>query len=235
MNSLENGPISKMKQLGMNAAYGFCNGLTSREAYDELGNAANRFGTKVYSEIAHSLAIESPSKETAKLGVFASLGFIDGLLSLTNEAGKAGGEVAESAADGLRSAISNMAYEIQNDDNFNPVITPVLDLSNIEENAGAIGGILDLNTPLSLAANAGMSFSGGVNDLLGNIQASMPDGSNADVVDAINQMRYDMSQMSAAIRQMQIVLDTGELVGAMTDPLDNSMGFNQILSERGVR
>ena len=80
-----------------------------------------------------------------------------------------------------------------------------------------------------------MSFTGGLNSLLGSIQASIPDGSNGDVVTAINEMRADMAEMSAAIRQMQIVMDTGELVGAITDPIDHQLGFNQILIERGVR
>ena len=225
----------KMKTLGVNAARGFANGLVSNDAMGDVQRAAQTFGSRVYSEIAHTLAINSPSRKTAELGLFTAEGFINGLLSLAKAAGEAGSEVGDSAADGLKMALEKISSNIQNDEQFNPVITPVLDLSNIEENAGAIGGILNLDKPIGLAANAGMSFTGGLNSLLGSIQASIPDGSNGDVVTAINEMRADMAEMSAAIRQMQIVMDTGELVGAITDPIDHQLGFNQILIERGVR
>lgn len=227
--------LSGMERLGVNAARGFANGLISNDAMGDIQNAAHTFGSRVYSEIAHTLAIHSPSRKTAELGLFTAEGFINGLLSLAKAAGEAGSEVGESASDGLRLALEKISSNIQNEEQFNPVITPVLDLSNIEENAGSIGGILNLDKPLGLAANAGMSFTGGLNNLLGSIQASIPDGSNGDVVTAINEMRADMAEMSAAIRQIQIVMDTGELVGAITDPIDQQLGFNQILIERGVR
>lgn len=225
----------QFRDAGKNAGYGFAEGLRDGDVGRSVRDAARDMAIDAYNSSKQALYERSPSKKMMEVGSFAGEGFVIGFSNWITAAAETGEEMGETAKDGLNEAISKIASEIQNEDQFNPTITPILDLSNIQDGMNQMDGMLNLDEPLRLAANAGMSFTGGVNDLLGGIQASIPSGSNADVVDAINQMRMDMSQMSAAIRQMQIVLDTGELVGAMTDPLDNSMGFNQILSERGVR
>ena len=222
-------------EVGKDAAFGFARGLNNSDAMREVRENASWLAQTAYDEAMYALDEHSPSKKMMQVGEYAGEGFAIGLENWIKAAGEAGYNVGDTALDSLREALSNASSEIQNDEEFNPTITPVLDLSNIEENAGRIGGILNVDTPIQLAANAGMSFSGGVNGMLSNIQASMPEFTDVGIVDAINEMRYDINQMADSIRQMQIVMDTGELVGVITQPIDDLLGFNSMLNRRGVR
>jgi hypothetical protein len=57
---------------------------------------------------------------------------------------------------------------------------------------------------------------------------------NDDVVDAINTLRDDVSSLASVISNMKIVMDTGTLVGSLTNPLDKSLGRQQIYRGRGI-
>lgn len=222
-----------MRRAGEYAVEGFVRGIRDkmRDARDvgrELGNAA-------YDAARKALDEHSPSRKMGEVGSFAGEGFVNGLLEWVKTASQTGAEVGDSAREGLTDALSKLSSEIQNEDDFNPVITPVLDLSNVEANANRLGGILDLNTPLQLAANAGMSFTGGLNNLLSNIQASIPDNTNDDVVSSLNGLREDLNILSTRVANLQVVMDSGELVGVLTDPIDQQLGFNSVLNARGVR
>lgn len=224
--------LSDMYKAGQNAIQGFIDGMNDKlkdveDAGTDLGNAA-------YWAAKKSLDEKSPSKKMAEVGSFAGEGFVNGFLDWIKAATNAGGDIGESAQEGLKNALNNIGSEIQNDEKFNPTITPVLDLSEVQKNASAISGMLNLNKPITLAANAGMSFTGGLNNLLSNIQASIPDNTNEDVVTAINGLRSDMYELGRKVTNLQVVMDSGELVGVLTDPIDEQIGFKTKLAERGV-
>lgn len=224
-----------MEVAGNNAVIGFVNGMwdqINRGAVDRVGRA---LGEAAYDAARRALDEHSPSRKMNQVGSFAGEGFVNGLLKWVKAAATAGTDIGDSALDNLKEAISKVGSEIQNEDNFNPTITPILDLSNIEANADKIGGLLDFNKSIQLSSSAGLSFSGGLNNLLSNIQASIPDNSNDDVVEAINGLRSDMDTMNARLTNLQVVMDSGELVGAIIDPIDEQLGFNATLVERGVR
>ena len=47
-------------------------------------------------------------------------------------------------------------------------------------------------------------------------------------------MRGDISDLSDAVKQMQIVMDTGVLVGAIAEPMDSALGRRAIYAGRGI-
>ena len=59
------------------------------------------------------------------------------------------------------------------------------------------------------------------------------DQTNSDVVNEIRALREDLSYMEEAISEMQVVMDTGALVGQMAGPMDNALGQRAIRSGRG--
>ena len=228
--------VNLMKQAGRQAAYGFAEGLTDERALEEVRRGGSRLGNEAYESARRSLDEHSPSRKMMEVGSFAGEGFVLGFLEWAKAASNAGGNIGESAQDGLKEALNNLGKEIQNDDELiSPVITPILDLTDIEKNASAISGLLNTDKTVTLAAGAGLSFAGGINNLLSNIQASIPDNTNDDVVLAINGLRDDLNVLSARVNNLQVVMDTGELVGVITDPIDSQLGWNSVLAERGVR
>ena len=224
------------KEAGRNAGFGFASGLTDERVLEEVRRGGSRLGNEAYESARRSLDEHSPSRKMMEVGSFAGEGFVLGFLEWVKAASNAGGNIGESAQDGLKEALNNLGKEIQNEDELiSPVITPILDLSDIEKNASAISGLLNTDKTVTLAAGAGLSFAGGLNNLLSNIQASIPDNTNDDVILAINGLRDDLNVLSARVNNLQVVMDTGELVGVITDPIDSQLGWNSVLAERGVR
>ena len=68
--------------------------------------------------------------------------------------------------DSLRDSLSNISEAIDSDIDFSPTITPVLDLSEIQNGAKSINGIIDTNARLSFGASANLNaISSGFNSI----------------------------------------------------------------------
>ena len=57
---------------------------------------------------------------------------------------------------------------------------------------------------------------------------------NDGVVQELRSLRSEMAEMTARMERMQVVLDTGTLVGQMADPLDAALGQKQTFRGRGI-
>ena len=99
-----------------------------------------------------TLGIKSPSKEFAKVGMYADEGLAAGLRSFAGVVVSSAKEVGESAIFALRSAISNISNIIESGVDVSPVIRPVLDLSNIEAGGQWIDNMFSQKQGLSVAS-----------------------------------------------------------------------------------
>lgn len=149
---------------GQQAVYGFCSGMTSLHQYAyrrgmEIGNAALNGAKRALDE-------HSPSKAMEKIGVLAGQGLLNGLTKMEDSIYSAG----ESSGDTILNAVRNPLTRIKSllDDNIdlNPVITPVLDLSNVAPGAKTLGSMFSGRnayfgiTGLGYANMAAAAFSG---------------------------------------------------------------------------
>lgn len=126
------------KKLAIAILDGMTFGLSSR-ASGLIGSATGLAGRMV-SGIAGVFGIRSPSKVMFGFGQNIVEGLANGisqdamaLRSTTNF----GNRINER----FNSAINDVASSLTGMDNFNPTITPVLDLTNVEREAGRLGGI----------------------------------------------------------------------------------------------
>lgn len=95
----------------------------------------------------------SPSKEMAKYGKFSVLGLVNSINGNIGLVQSAGSSMAGSLHETIQEAVSKIADTSISTD-INPVITPVLDLSNVESGARQLSGML----PDSAAYQASASF-----------------------------------------------------------------------------
>lgn len=220
--------------MGLKIVKGVVKGI--EDHLDEARKAGIKLGRAIMNGATSSEALDehSPSRAMQQIGSYAGEGFVDGLIKWIKIASSTGSDLGAATLDTMQDAFSDAIYKIQNGDDFNPTITPILDLSSVEANANLIGSMLNFDKPIQLAANAGISFAGGINDILENIQAAIPDNANDDVVSAINDLRTDMNVMNQRLTNLQVVMDSGELVGVLADPIDQQIGYNAVLAERGV-
>lgn len=153
--------VSKFQQVGKDCASGFAQGL--RNNVSAVTSAGTYIGDAALKAAKKAVDSNSPAKKFIQLGKDSDAGLAIGLLRYSKEVTAAGGQVASVALTSLQSALRNMGTLIDDNMDLNPVITPILDLKNIQNGTNALGQMLNFTprTALSYAGvAAGTNYSG---------------------------------------------------------------------------
>lgn len=148
---------AQMRAAGGNIASaiveGLTGGLSASSALNGVINAAKNLARSALNTVKGWLGIDSPSKEFMKVGLFINEGLAKGLKDNTkpviDEAENVGAIALKSMGDSLK----NIDKVISGDIKTQPVITPVLDLSQVRKDASSVGGIFS-NTPVTASVSA---------------------------------------------------------------------------------
>ena len=208
---------------GKNATIGFVDGVLSKLPDVQAAMQTLGFWAKEY--LRRELDEHSPSKEFATIGVFGGEGLANGFLNSIGTVEAAASQVGTSALDSVKKSLAAIPAALVNMDEFNPTITPIMDLSNIQNGANAIDGMFTDST-ISVGSVRGDMFSSN----LGNLAAladslSLGRGSGSDdVVSAIERLQDEVATMGEKMSKLQVRMDSGALVGQIAAPLDASLG-----------
>ena len=169
--------------------------------------------------------IASPSKEFARLGMYSDMGFAQGLMDSIYLVDTAAGQVSQSALDTVLSDMQAIQDLPLDQLEINPTIRPVLDTSAVASRAGMIDGLL------------GGTRSIGFNTRQLEAQAQLLGDSTGAGINSVNQqimaLRDQLAQLEETITNIEMVVDTGALVGAMRTKIDKAMGAMARRGERG--
>ena len=154
-------------------------------------NSASDLAYSVVSSIKKALNIHSPSKVTEELGSYAGIGFVNALIRYAKYASDAGYNLGESAKDGLNNAIDAIQDYIDGNISDQPTIKPVLDLTNLENGARRINGILSTDQAYSIGSDGVLGIQNGMGNIVINMEVHGAPGQDvtqlADIVaDRIN-------------------------------------------------
>lgn len=144
--------------IGNETANGIINGI--QNALPRVRNGAHTLATTVANAVSdrRGLDIHSPSRVMYRIGNYSILGFINAFkdgLGITERTGR---DVANSAIDGFQSSLSRikmMADIIDSGFDLTPVISPVVDLSNVKRGADAINAMMSTSRAYSVAGGFG--------------------------------------------------------------------------------
>ena len=210
---------SRFFEAGANAVEGFIDGLLSMPG--KLWDAGCSLGRKALDAAKASLDINSPSKEMEQVGIFADMGLINGLKMYSNKVYNSGYNVGKQALSAVKDSMKQMNGLIY-DPNYNPTITPVLDLSNIQNGANEIDNMLNssqFGTSVNLANNA--------SDLINRNNVH-----DVEIKDLKLETKIDKPNKPAVI---QLMLSNGRSIAEyIVDDLDELLGGNNKLYERSV-
>lgn len=146
----------KFAEIGINLIYGIVEGLTDKDAIAALTEKLRWLASLIENGAADPLDIESPSKVFRDfIGKNIVLGLVEGLKEYSPLAEYAAEDLGNKTIDSMRSIIAEAAQNLLEDDEFNPVITPVLDLTNVSDGARRINSMFTTNQ--ALAAMSSMS------------------------------------------------------------------------------
>ena len=151
----------KFMTAGKNVVGGFIKGLGSR--IKDITSAASDLGKKAYNSIKSALKIKSPSRLFAEVGNFTAQGFIVGMDKMISKVGKKGADLGNSAYD----AIQRVIDDIPDDPDFNPTVTPVLNLDDARKDMAGLfsdRGYLDVNSTSRRVSGLALDAPGGYNN-----------------------------------------------------------------------
>lgn len=139
--------------VGMNVALGLRDGIN--DYAEEAISAARSMAEEVMAILASIPVINSPSKVARKLGGYISLGYGIGIEDGANNVYKAAEKVANNAIDGISSGrIQDM---LSSEFDFNPVITPILDLSYVREQLNELDSMMRVPLNNTISQNEGIN------------------------------------------------------------------------------
>lgn len=122
---------------GVAVGIGFAQGII--DMIPAVVAAANQMAASATREIKITIDSSSPSKVTKKLGGFFGEGFAIGIHNMTSAVESSAKDLASTATSVVSSAISIVDGIVEDD--INPVITPVLDLSEVRREANSISNL----------------------------------------------------------------------------------------------
>lgn len=185
------------------------------------GNALTKAIDVLKNTFSKYTESHSPSKFTARHAKWFAQGWEIGMHQNKDRFTDSAIEMADS----VRNTFSSVNDGIQND-LYNRSLQYSIDLQ-------------PLNTPFNL--DASLSQASQIQDIFSSISGvnfEIGRDANRDVVNAINDMRSDfqsqVDRLSSAINDMQLIMDTGALVGQIVNPMDQALGQNRALAQRGV-
>ena len=164
---------------------GFVNGI-SENSYKAVAQSA-AMASAAYEAAKSTLAINSPSKLFRSLGYSVPEGFAMGIDRMSNMVKSSSVSMADNAINTVKKSISHIADTVNTDIDSQPVIRPVLDLSDVESGAGAISGLFNNRQSVGVLANVG-----GISTMMNR---KLQNGSNDELVSAINKLRGDLSNI----------------------------------------
>lgn len=179
------GYYSSFYSAGSYLVSGFANGI-SANAYKAVAKA-RAMAQAAATAAKAALDINSPSKVFKKIGASVPEGFAMGIDMLSGMVEKSSVNMANTALDGTKAAIQHVSDMMSTDADYQPTITPVLDLSNVESGAGSIASMFNSNPSIGLTGNIKAT------SILMNENSQ--NGMNDEVVSAINRLRKDLGNV----------------------------------------
>lgn len=238
--SLKNGYSMKTFEQGEMLDKGWAEGLFKNQFFEKAMADKDAAALKIHRT---DFNMHSPSKVMMENGENIDKGLAIGLTNsdaseqamdnkshgliamISSISDFASSSVNTNGLDSISQAISSIASSgIENAD-LNPTITPVLDLSDVNNGFSTLDSMFASSRSLQLAGEAS-SLQEASRSLNLKIQ-------NDNRNNNFNALGTKIDRLGDALLNRHIYLDSGELVGGMINPMDRALGVRAIRAQRG--
>ena len=171
---------TKFHTVGSNLVAGLIRGINSQMG--ALEAAVEKLEDKAERAVEAKAKIKSPSRVWAKIGSFLSLGLARGITNSSGAVVRASENLAEVSTDAMNSAIGVISDKLGSGD-FNPTITPVVDLSRAAASASELSSMFSSDRAFSVAAsmNNQMTPADRITGAIGALSALMGQGGTTNI------------------------------------------------------
>lgn len=142
--SLGSTASKQLYQAAVDSAAGLVKGLQNQQAAIE--KQMDIIANAMVASIKRSLGIKSPSRKFMEVGKFSAEGVAVGLKKYSGTVERASAEVGHTAIDSMRKTISGLSDIVDGNLDTRPVISPVLDLTDLQKKAEKIDSLVKAPT-----------------------------------------------------------------------------------------
>jgi tape measure domain-containing protein len=143
---------------------GLADGLKS--GVGAVAKAIGSLASSAISALKLLLGIHSPSTVFTEFGELTALGFVDGLVKMAGDVKEAATNIGIAAMNGMTESIKTINDFLLDSPEFTPVITPVVDLTNVVASKDSIGSIFNKAIAVSGVPRTLSSISSGTTSAL---------------------------------------------------------------------
>ncbi len=181
------------KSAGKDLVQGLINGLKDKDKRAAVYNAAYSLGELAVKGEKDGQKSNSPSKATEQAGKWLGEGLVIGIQNMGSKVYNAGRSMGEEATSSISNALNTAMNLLNSDMDTQPTIRPVLDLSEVQSGAGLINGMF---------GNVGVGAN--LNAISTSMNNRNQNGVNSDVVNAINKLRKDISNVGGTTNNYNV-------------------------------
>jgi len=223
--------LKAFKEIGKNYVLGLSDGVVFNTY---LASNAARYAAKMMKEaVERVLDINSPSKVGAQLGRYFVEGLAVGSSDSAYEAENSARDAAVGMVDTVRNTLSTLYGILEDGIDIDPVITPVVDLSNVQNADESIQRTFG-NYSTSVRSSALASNIAATQRNRKNNDQAAQESVNHDFGDVVNRFNEKIDAMTHEIKNMKIVMDSGALVGQIDTKIDKRLGDLSLYHRRGM-
>jgi len=142
---LADNAAKELYDVGEATAQGFVKGL--QDHMDDILKQMDTIADEMVKRIKKKLKIKSPSEVFAEIGAYSMEGMAQGF-SDSSAMTDAVNDAAQDALDAMRSNMQNLSAILDEVD-INPVITPILDLTQVKAQSQELASLTDVNAVAS--------------------------------------------------------------------------------------
>ena len=195
--------MSSAKNAGAYFAIGFANGIAENGKFSS--DAASIIGSNAVTALNNAILAASPSKLTTRSGEFFGQGFVNGMKNLMGTISLTSDKIGTEAVESLTNPLQLLDRAFDTDLDINPVITPVIDMSNVE------GGIGKMN---AMAGQTNLLFKGISADSINGVgKIAM------DYVSGFDDLHNDIIELHKAMQDS--TRESGNSMALLRDDVNN--------------
>lgn len=201
-----------------------------------LWNGIKGIGRGIINGFKSIFGIHSPSTVFAEIGGYMMEGLANGITDTADGVNRSLEDVADGALEIAQSSAMSL-LDVLNDES-DPSIQPVVDLTNAENALDWMDSRLAGDRAVTLSATRSVNLAGTVSRNAdrqnGKADPNDPEAlsasGNRDVVDAIQSMGERIDGVAKAVANMKVVMNSRKLVGEIKSDMNTALGE---LAERG--
>lgn len=204
---------------GYNLGIGLGNGLTSSGKVVKA--VATAWANGILAAINKALRIESPSKKTMETAKYLTLGFTKGMNKYGSGAEKSLDWFGSSVIDESNDILADLSSALATDVDFDPVVRPVVDLSDVVSSSKRMNGLLSADRSIALAGNVSRSYQAYRAE---KAMAKAKENSTSEANSTTNDSRSVNVNGNFYIRSEQDVKSLASEIAALTKQQQRSLG-----------